>query len=71
MNIKTDLQTLNGYFIRDMQFKYVLLHIYVKVIKFDLFDYQMFSWLSGIAQGMVIKRREFESCLEPSIFFSD
>ena len=34
--------------------KHVLSHIYVEIIKFDLSNYQMFSWLSGVVQGMVI-----------------
>ena len=49
-----------------MQFKHSLPHIYITIIKFDLSNYQMFLWFSGIAQGIVIKRREFE---EPLLFF--
>ena len=45
----------------------MLLHIYVKIIKFDLSNYQMFSWLSGLAQGIEIVKREFESRVQVSL----
>ena len=45
----------------DAQFKHVLPHIYIQMIKFDLSNYQMFSWLSGVAQGVVIKERTFRT----------
>ena len=38
MNIKTDLLTTNGFFIRDTQFKHVLPHIYVKILKIIKFE---------------------------------
>ena len=41
-----------------MQYKHVLLHIYVKIIKFDLSNCQLFLWLSGVVQGLAY---EFES----------
>ena len=45
-----------------------LSHIYVKIIKFVPSNYQMFSWLSGVVQGMAIEKHAFESRLSP--FFS-
>ena len=72
MNIKTDLQTWNGFFNTDMQFKHLLLHIYVKIIKFDPFNAKLFWWLSGVVQGMVFMRHKTESHSEPFfLFFPD
>ena len=53
-----------------MQFKQVLPHIYIKIIKFNLSNYQMFSWPSGVVQGMVIKSMSPGlSCFVLFVFF--
>ena len=48
--------------------KHNLSHMYVKIIKSDLFKHQMFSWLTGEVQGVIIEGHEFESVWHPFFF---
>ena len=42
---------------------------YIKIIKFDLFNYQMFLWLSGIVQGLTIKGVGLSQLFRTLFFF--
>ena len=48
---------------------HVLPHIYVKIMKFDVSNRQMFWWLSGEVQRMACEKGGSESCLGPVFFF--
>ena len=66
--MKTDLQTLNGFFNKETQFKHVLQHIYVKIKKIDR-NSEVFKWFSGEVPGLACGWSGFESHSILGLFF--